>query len=138
VNVWDGQGADALPLMDWETIRALRQRDFTFGGHTATHPALTALDNSDVVRELARCRATLTREVGESRHLAYPYGLADRGIASLAGMVGFETAVMAGGGAAGLAENPMMLPRVEVHADMPFDEFVRALGMQDAARAVGG
>jgi peptidoglycan/xylan/chitin deacetylase (PgdA/CDA1 family) len=126
-NGWDADvGAEPVPLMDWSTIRALDARGVTFGGHTATHPMLTALSHAEVVGEASRCRAALVDALGHPvQAFAYPYGDVDPAVASLVGACGWGYGVTA---AASRVERwvPMLhLPRLEGPGGMDFAGFVR-------------
>src|SRR5205085_263883 len=74
-NEWDTVYGETLPLLDWEVVRSLQAEGIDFGSHTATHPKLTGLSPAQVVRELARSRATLEQRL-ERRvtAVAYPHG----------------------------------------------------------------
>lgn len=87
-------------IMTWDEIRELSQDPLvTIGAHTRTHAALSKIDDTDLRREIAGCRAELEAALGRPcRHLAYPYGSADmagpREFAAAAD-AGFLTAVTA-------------------------------------------
>lgn len=79
VNARDS-ATEEIRLMDWETLRRLDARGFEIGAHTATHPPLAALDDAQVVREVARSRQTLAERLGRSPVVfAAPYGSAGPG-----------------------------------------------------------
>jgi peptidoglycan/xylan/chitin deacetylase (PgdA/CDA1 family) len=58
-------------------VRCASNRDFKFGAHTRTHPALTTLQLEQARDEMAGSRRDLeTRIDGATRLFAYPYGSA--------------------------------------------------------------
>jgi peptidoglycan/xylan/chitin deacetylase (PgdA/CDA1 family) len=127
-NAWDAGYGETLPLMGWDTIRALDGDGVQFGGHTATHPMLTALGLDEVVREASRCRAELTEQLGHVvRAFAYPYGDHDAAVARTVGACGFEFAVTTEGFIPSNSTPMLLLPRMNVAGGAPFDAFVRML-----------
>lgn len=69
------RGNQAIPMMTWQQLRAMRDEGFLIGSHTVNHIDCAA-EPEDVVRhELARSRDDLRHELGlESIVLGYPYG----------------------------------------------------------------
>ncbi len=135
VNEWDAS-VEELPLMGWDTLRALLARGFVIGGHTRTHPHLTTLEDAAVVSEVTGCRAAIRRELGFTPDLfATPYGARDPGIDSLIGACGFQVAVSVDSIPAVPTSPLLRLPRLEVFGEMGFDRFVAALAPRDAIPA---
>ena len=127
-NEWDRGYGETVPLMDWETIRALDGHGVEFGGHSASHPMLTALGLDEVVREASRCRAELVEQLGHLvRPFAYPYGDTDAAVARMVGACGFEYGVTTAGYAASASIPMLSLPRIDVPGTSSFDDFVRTL-----------
>ncbi|HYI98573.1 MAG TPA: trifunctional glycosyltransferase/class I SAM-dependent methyltransferase/polysaccharide deacetylase [Thermoleophilaceae bacterium] len=127
-NEWDRGYGETVPLMDWDTIRALDGHGVEFGGHSASHPMLTALGLDEVVREASRCRAQLVEQLGHLvRPFAYPYGDTDAAVARMVGACGFEYGVTTAGYAASASIPMLSLPRIDVPGTSSFDDFVRTL-----------
>lgn len=127
-NAWEGHQGDVFALMDWATIRTLHGDGVQFGGHSVSHPTLTALRLEQVVEEAASCGATLARELGHpAEAFAYPYGDVDPAIARMVGACGFEYGVTTGGWLAAAGESMLLLPRMEVAGTDSFDTFVSKL-----------
>ena len=127
-NEWDRAYGETLPLMDWETLRALDGDHVRYGAHSATHPMMTALGLEDVVREASRCRAELTRGLGHGiSAFAYPYGDMDAAVARAVGGCGYEFAVTTAGFPAPGSQSMLALPRMNVAGTGSFDAFVRML-----------
>jgi peptidoglycan/xylan/chitin deacetylase (PgdA/CDA1 family) len=90
-NDWDDCEGHELPLMDWETIRSLRDEGVEFGSHTCTHPSLTALTPAEVVHEGLRSRRVLEERLGGPiRSIAYPSGDQDPVVEHLMGGCGYR------------------------------------------------
>lgn len=69
------RGNQAIPMMNWDHLRAMRDDGFLIGSHTINHIDCAA-EPEDVVRhELAQSREHLRHELGlENVVLGYPYG----------------------------------------------------------------
>ena len=114
-NSWDAAYGDVVELLDWDALRELTAAGVAIGSHSATHPYLTSLSSADVVREAARSRAAIARELGVAPvALAYPYGDVDAIVRHLAGGCGYPYAVTTEGRHAALTDNRLALPRIEV------------------------
>ncbi len=81
-----------VPLMSIADLRALRDKGFTIGSHTISHPRLTDLNIEQAEKEVANSRAMLVNMLGEPvRWFAYPYLAANevtRNLVRAAGFVG--------------------------------------------------
>lgn len=79
--------------MDWETVRRLCSRGFSFGSHTVTHRPLTRLGRAETAAELCRSRDEIAEATGRPvRSLSYPFGRADRRVARAAREAGYSAA----------------------------------------------
>jgi peptidoglycan/xylan/chitin deacetylase (PgdA/CDA1 family) len=80
-NDWGGRqaaGIPHLPLMAWDRLAKLRERGFTVGAHTHTHPALPAIPPGQLDEELTGCIRVIERETGvRPTTFAYPFGAHD-------------------------------------------------------------
>ena len=92
VSVRDAAGEAGLSR---EQLRALGRHPLaTIGGHTASHPRLTELSESQAYREVSGNKAFLENVCGRPvEHLAYPHGAGGAREAALAAKAGFRTAV---------------------------------------------
>ncbi|MBX3179278.1 MAG: polysaccharide deacetylase family protein [Candidatus Hydrogenedentes bacterium] len=64
-------------ILSPEEIQTLRQRGIAIGGHTRTHPRLSALSPGAQSAEIGGCKADLEAVLGETIDaFAYPYGSA--------------------------------------------------------------
>jgi peptidoglycan/xylan/chitin deacetylase (PgdA/CDA1 family) len=67
-----GSGAE---MMNWDQIREVRGQGLAIGAHTASHPHLPDLSDSQARDEFVRSRQRFMAELGEAPALfAYPYG----------------------------------------------------------------
>ncbi len=127
-NGWDEDYQDNVALMDWETIVSLQAEGVHFGSHSATHPAMTALNPTQIAKELLASRYILeeglTRPV---RTFCYPYGSVDSVVEHLTGACGFVYGVTVVDRLAALHDSPLMLPRVEVNGLHDLDTFIKRL-----------
>ena len=89
----DGDDESQPPLMDWAQIEACQQAGVQIGSHTATHPNLATLSETDVVRELSQSRQQLMARLGgEIDWLCYPYGRQNAMVQTVAQQVGYRLA----------------------------------------------
>ncbi len=78
-NQWPTQPRDpaipALELMPWSEVERVANAGVTIGCHTATHPYLTDLSESEIERELAVSKTAIEDRIGRGvDSFAYPYG----------------------------------------------------------------
>jgi peptidoglycan/xylan/chitin deacetylase (PgdA/CDA1 family) len=127
-NRWDEGVAPTAPLLGWKEIRRLAADGVQFGSHTASHPYLTALTPTDVVKQAARSRAELVRELGiPITALAYPHGAEDEAIQHLVGACGYVYGLSCRPGPSNLWDPLLALPRIAVTADTTSEQFIAGL-----------
>jgi hypothetical protein len=64
-------------LVDWEEVREMAANGIELGGHTVSHPILSALSGDALLNEVQNCKLTIERETGaEASAFAYPVGRA--------------------------------------------------------------
>jgi len=86
-NEWPGQwpGAPRLDLMSWSELRDIARAGIEIGAHTANHPDLTKLGESEADHEMEDSRAAIERELGTAvEAFAYPYGAVNETVRRLA------------------------------------------------------
>ena len=126
-NRWDGF-APQLPLLGWSDINRVPAESVTFGSHTATHPALTGLSNSEIVNELARSRAVLQAGFGYPvSAFAYPYGDYDLSVAHLLGGSGYTFGLTTDSRKATFEDSLLALPRIEITGSDSIENFALKL-----------
>ena len=85
-NDWPGQpaGIPTLPLLSWDELAALVAAGWAVGGHTLTHPDLTALPVGEAVEEIEGGGRLLRDRLGVPvETFAYPYGRVDPAVRAL-------------------------------------------------------
>ena len=117
VRDWAGRdgSASALPISE-EGVAALgRHQLVTIGAHTERHPALTALDDRALTREVVGATRDL-EAITERRveHFAYPHGRYDDDVTRIVRAAGFRTAVTTDGGLVRPRTDRFRLPRWQV------------------------
>jgi peptidoglycan/xylan/chitin deacetylase (PgdA/CDA1 family)/2-polyprenyl-3-methyl-5-hydroxy-6-metoxy-1,4-benzoquinol methylase len=127
-NSWDRAFGEEVPLLGWPEIRQLRSEGVEFGSHSATHRPLTGLSVTEVVRECARSRAVLERELKTPiRAFAYPYGDVDPVVRHLIGACGYVFGLSCEAGLSGFQDPLLMLPRIEVPGSGDIQDFIGRL-----------
>ena len=114
-----------LPLMSWQTIRALAAEGFQCGAHSVTHPPLAGLDPARCRAELADARRRLEDALGHPTvHLAYPYGAYDGAVQAMAAEAGYVTACSTRPGLSGPEDDLLALHRVNVYGHDSLFDFI--------------
>ena len=127
-NRWDQRFGENLPLMGWEDILELSAGGIQFGSHTTSHPNLTRISPTEVVREAIESRMILERGLGRPvRAIAYPHGGEDPVIRHLAGGCGYIYGLTTRPGRAGLWEPLLGFPRIDVNGTGSLDDFIQSL-----------
>lgn len=83
-NGWDGRdypGVPRLPLMTWDEVAELPESGVELGGHSRSHPDLTALLPGELADEVHLCAEELASRTGtRPRAFAYPFGAYDEAV----------------------------------------------------------
>ena len=122
------QAPPAYRPLSWEEVRSLAAVGVEFGGHTKTHPILSALTDPEELRqEIAGSKARIESELDRPvLHFCYPNGkMQDIGPAAVEAVraAGMQTAVTAEPGLNRSQQNAFLLRRVGAdpsHEDMYF------------------
>ena len=124
-----------LPLMSWETARAVAAKGFQCGAHTVTHPRLAGLDPARCRAELMDARKRLEDELGRPTvHLAYPFGSYDRAVQAIAAEAGYVTGCSTRAGLSGPDDVLLALRRVTIYGHDSLLDFVCRLRTGTAVR----
>jgi peptidoglycan/xylan/chitin deacetylase (PgdA/CDA1 family) len=86
----EDEPAQRMRPLDWAGLAALRDEGWEVGSHTLSHPLLTLLDDEALWRELAGSREAIAARFGDCATVAYPYGIADRRVATAARKAGYQ------------------------------------------------
>jgi peptidoglycan/xylan/chitin deacetylase (PgdA/CDA1 family) len=98
-----------MPILSADQLRLLRAGGCEIGGHTVTHPDLTAIGVERVTYELAECRRVLEGILDTAiTSMAYPYDRADDETQEACAAAGYLFACR---GPEGSWERPLGLPR---------------------------
>lgn len=93
---WQSNG-HAKTLLSQDELAEIKARGFSLGSHTATHPDLTAVDDSTLERELSDSRAAIA-EFGETFiPFAYPGGTFTQRERDAVERAGYDCGVIVGG-----------------------------------------
>lgn len=124
-----------LPLMSWDSARALAAAGFQCGAHTVTHPRLAELDASRCRAELVDARRRLEDELSRPVvHLAYPYGSFDRAVQITAADAGYVTGCSTRAGLSGPDDELLALRRVTIYGHDSLIDFACRLRTGTAFR----
>ncbi|MFN8222214.1 MAG: glycosyltransferase [Gaiellales bacterium] len=127
-NAWDTGLGKPTELLGWEALEKLHRAGLEIGGHSATHPFMSSLSNAEIAIEATRSRRAILEHLGcDPLAFAYPYGDADGVVAHFVGAAGFELAVTTEGRQALLEDEPLWLPRLEVHDQVGPEELLQML-----------
>lgn len=117
-----------LPLMSWETARALAAEGFQLGAHTMTHPRLAGVDPVRCRAELMGARRHLEEELDRPAvHLAYPFGSYDHAAQTIAADAGYVTACSTRPGLSGADDDLLALHRVTIYGHDSLLDFASRL-----------
>jgi peptidoglycan/xylan/chitin deacetylase (PgdA/CDA1 family) len=74
---WPQEESSATPfrLMDWDQLEALQSAGLSIEGHTASHPDVRSLSDTQIEAEMEEADSTIERRLGRRpRYFAYPFG----------------------------------------------------------------
>lgn len=102
--------------LDWQDIRGMEKYGIEFGYHSKNHYILTQVRNEDMYDEIRLPYERATEEgVTINRIFCYPDGRYDTHVMDALKVLGYEGAVMLGGGFNRITTNPYALRRLNVH-----------------------
>lgn len=108
----------------WDTIRAAAREGLEIGVHSATHRALTRLDDAELEREIVASRETVRAKAEMNpQFFAYPYGLWDAHVRAAVRAAGFRGAVTLDYGLVSARADPWVLQRVNIPAGISLPAF---------------
>lgn len=118
-NDWPTQprntGVPVLELMRWSEVEEVARAGISIGCHTATHPRLTALAESEIESELADSRTAIEDRIGRRvESFAYPYGGTAPGVRAVVGRH-FRLACSTRLAPVSPAADLLDLPRIDVY-----------------------
>lgn len=117
-----------FPIIDWDTIQFMDTSGFQIGSHSITHPNLTDITSEDCYRELVGSRNALEHHLGhEVVHFAYPYGLFNDNVRSIASEVGYSTVCSVIERLSRKEDDPLALPRINIMGTQNIVDFILML-----------
>jgi peptidoglycan/xylan/chitin deacetylase (PgdA/CDA1 family)/GT2 family glycosyltransferase len=128
-NEWTEDGPVAgRALFSAAEAKQAQADGIEFGAHTRRHVSLPHVDDSTVSDEVAGSREDLESTLGGPiKTFAYPYGRFDDRAVAVTGEAGFEMALTVENRLASIAENPMLIPRIEIRGTDSLLSFLRKL-----------
>jgi peptidoglycan/xylan/chitin deacetylase (PgdA/CDA1 family) len=117
-----------LPMTRSQVRELAADRLFEFGGHTVTHPVLTALDAAQRLHEITQGRIACEEILGRPiEGFAYPHGAHDAGLRTIVRQCGFAWACSTESRAVARRDYDLFaLPRVQA-CDWDATDFERTL-----------
>lgn len=113
-NAWDSEEVQE-PLLSADDVRELRREGMSFGSHTKTHVALTALGRDAALAEMRDSRLELSEVVGAPvQVLCYPYGKQSAEVRAWAREAGYRAALRGQGRLNGPRQDPFELRRIKL------------------------
>jgi len=113
--ITDRLGGVLPDFLTWRQLHMLERRGFSIGSHTASHPDLTTLDDTQAYAQLRRSRNALQRHLGHPvQWFAYPAGAENGHVVALARRAGYVLAVTTQPGAHQSGADPLELHRFEI------------------------
>lgn len=108
--ITDSVGAEGK--LSWQQVRELQQAGWEIGSHSVSHALPTKLTAEECRDEFEDSKAAIDAEIeGECTALAYPYGLYDSTVMTLAADAGYEIAFTIDRGPADWTDDAMRVPR---------------------------
>jgi peptidoglycan/xylan/chitin deacetylase (PgdA/CDA1 family) len=131
VSDWDADAGEPAPMMTWAQIREMAAQGVSIGSHSQTHRRLSRLSTREIEQEAAVSRARLAEELGaEPMTFCYPYGDHDRAVSALVARAGYSLAFTCREKVSNVDDDPLRLPRIEVHGEMTLKRFAEVLRPQ--------
>lgn len=111
--------------LTWDEVRMLKNSGVEFGGHSTTHPILTALEDAQsVYAEVAESKRRIEEELQcPVIHFAYPNGDFNETIVAAVKRCGFLSAATVLSGSCSTSTDPYLLKRRSIELDFSDDYF---------------
>jgi len=119
-----GQDLEIDRFLSWEELEQLsRDRCFAVAPHGHSHSPLTQLSGDAVKAELVNSREAIRSRLGlTSNVIAYPNGDANAEVATIAREQGYVIGFTTRRGLVSATDDPLLLPRINVHEGCASDE----------------
>ena len=116
-NQWRGQSRKVpeFEMLDWEQVEGCHVGGIHIDGHTATHPDLRQLSDTEIQAECDQADEAIKFHLGRRpAYFAYPYGYSDSRVRRLMGRR-YRGCVTTKLRPLGDAEDPAALPRIDAY-----------------------
>ncbi|MDR3108492.1 MAG: polysaccharide deacetylase family protein, partial [Planctomycetaceae bacterium] len=114
-------------FLSWDEVRMLRQKGWSIGCHTLSHPILSMLPTAELTKELKESKEKIEAELGEPcETLSYPHGGANdynEETIAVAKQLGFRTAFTLEHRRSAETFDPMRIHRICVTRDLTLNSF---------------
>lgn len=110
----------AMPFLQWDQLRALRDADVELGAHSHTHLQMDTLRRGHALDELLRSKSMLEDAIDEPvRSFAYPHGYSSPWLRRAVEEAGFDSAAAVRNALSHPDDDLFMLARLTVMHDTP-------------------
>ena len=122
--------------MTWPQLRALAASPLiTIGAHTRTHAQLDAVPLTRAQDEIAGSKQILEQQLGIAiAHFCYPYGKYNAAVKALVAAAGFRSATTTRRRSATAADDPLLIPRIEIVGGTTLTQFAADLQLAPRGR----
>jgi peptidoglycan/xylan/chitin deacetylase (PgdA/CDA1 family) len=120
----DFQKVALQPMLSWEDILFMRDRGFSFGSHSCSHPFLPDLSEAELLTELSESQARIAETTGDKvDFFCYPYSASSDRIKRVLLLSNYLAAFEGGQVPCERFDEPFAIPRVLVTREVPAWEF---------------
>lgn len=119
----DGEDA-ALPLLDWEGLRALQRQGIELGAHSWSHRALDGLSDADLAFEVGRPRERMAELLGSPpASFCFPFGFRNARVRARVREAGYASACAVRYGTSSVHDDLFDIARHIVPGGMSLKDF---------------
>lgn len=129
-NKWDVDSKQnpekQFDLMNFDMIKEMEEYGIEFGGHTKTHPKLSAIPLDKAATEILESKSILEKKLGHKLvSFAYPYGLLNDQVKDIVANSGYEFAVATDSGDICFSEDLFKIRRIGIFSTNSLFTFKR-------------
>ncbi len=124
-------------MLTWGQIKEMQAAGICFGGHTMTHPKLSAAESNAAMEEISGCKKVIEENIGTPINwFAYPYGDLKEETPVLVKDAGYSHACTTRSGFNQPDIDPYLLRRLEVYGTDPAWKVLQKMrfGTNEASR----
>ena len=113
-----------LKFLSIKDIKKLTSMGWEIGSHTATHPNMVHLSDSQLFEEIKNSKMTIEKKINRKvRYIAYPKGKYNDNIVDMVKKSGYSLGLTMDDGEINIHTNKFMVPRIGVDGTHSFAEF---------------